>query len=81
MSLHKGDSFAVVHEEASTYAVVKNYFDLLIKHGLKSKPSQIYNCGASGMPLQHKVQVLSVKGAKKVCQVSSGNKTRYIARL
>ena len=27
------------------------------------------------MPLQHKVpNVLSVKGAKKVCQVSSGNK-------
>ena len=74
LSLCKGDSFAVVHEEASTYDVFKNYFDLLegvlTKHGLKNKPSQIYNCDESGMPLQHKVpKVLSVKGAKKVCQV------------
>ena len=29
------------------------------------------------MPLQHKVpKVLSMKGAKKVCQVSSGNRTQ-----
>ena len=81
LSLRKGDSFAVVREEASTYDVFKNYFDLLegvlTKHGLKNKPSQIYNCDESGMPLQHKVpKVLSVKGAKKVRQVSSGNKTQ-----
>ena len=73
LSLRKGDSFAVVCEEASTYDVFKNYFDLLegvlTKHGLKNKPSQIYNCDESGMPLQHKVsKVLSVKGAKKVRQ-------------
>ena len=50
---------------------------VLIKYGLKNKPSQIYNCDESGMPLQHKVpKVLSVKGAKKVRQVSSGNKTQ-----
>ena len=49
----------------------------MTKHGLKNKPSQIYNCDESGMPLQHKVpKVLSVKGAKKVRQVSSGNNTQ-----
>ena len=49
----------------------------MTKHELKNKPSQIYNCDESGMPLQHKVpKVLSVKGAKKVRQVSSGNKTQ-----
>ena len=81
LSLHKGDSFAVVREDASSYDVFKNYFDLLesvlTEHGLKDKPSQVYNCDESGMPLQHKIpKILSVKGTKKVCQVSSGNKTQ-----
>ena len=67
LSLHKGDSFVVVHEVASTY-FSKKYFDpfegVLLKHRLKNKPSQIYNCDKSGVPLQHKVpNVLSVKGA------------------
>ena len=49
----------------------------MIKHGLKGRPSQIYNCDESGMPLQHKVpKVISAKGCKKVRQVSSGNKTQ-----
>ena len=59
LSLRKGDSFAVVREEASTFDVFKNHFRLLegvlTKHGLKNKLSQIYNCDESGMPLQHKV--------------------------
>ena len=81
LSLRKGDLFAVVHEEASSYDVFKSYFDLLedvmMEHGLKGRPSQIYNCDESGMPLQHKVpKVISAKGCKKVRQVSSGNKTQ-----
>ena len=81
LSLRKGDSFAVVREEASSYDVFKSYFDLLedvmMEHGLKGRPSQIYNCDESGMPLQHKVpKVISAKGCKKVRQVSSGNKTQ-----
>jgi len=81
LRLRKGDSFAVVHEEASDYDVFKKYFDLLddilTKDGLKDRPSQIYNCDESGMPLQHKIpKVISMKGAKKICQVSSGNKTQ-----
>ena len=49
----------------------------MTKHGLKNNPSQIYTCDESGMPLQHKVpKAHAVKGAKKVCQVSSGNKTQ-----
>ena len=58
-----------------------NYFDLLEKtldeFDLKDKPSQIYNCDESGMPLEHKPpRVVAVKGTKKVRQVSSGNKTQ-----
>ena len=67
LSLRKGDSFAVVREDASSYDVFKNYFALLesvlTEHGLKDKPSQVYNCDESGMPLQHKIpKILSVKG-------------------
>ena len=70
LSLRKGDSFAVVHKEASTYDVFKYYYDLfegiLIKYGLKNKPSQIYSCDESNMPLQHKVpKALSMKGQRK----------------
>ena len=58
-----------------------DYFDLLEKtlseHNLKDKPSQIYNCDELGMPLEHKLRrVISIKGTKKVRQVSSGNKTQ-----
>ena len=78
MSLRKG---AIVREDASSYDVFKNYFDLLgsilTEHGLKDKPSQVYNCDEFRMPLQHKIpKVLLVKGTKKTRQVSSGNKTQ-----
>jgi len=44
---------------------------------LKDKPGQIYNCDESGMPLQHKIpKVVSTNSTKKICQVSSGNKTQ-----
>ena len=44
---------------------------------MKGKPAQIYNCDESGMPLEHKQPcVISLKGSKKVRQVSSGNKTQ-----
>jgi len=39
-----------------------------------NESSRIYNCG---MPLQQKSpKVYFLKGTKKVCQVSSGNKTQ-----
>ena len=59
LNLRKGDLFAVVCEEVSSYDVFKSYFNLLedvmMKHGLKGRLSQIYNCDESGMSLQHKV--------------------------
>jgi len=66
LRLRKGDSFAVVREEASDYDAFKRYFDLLddvlTKNGLKDRPSQIYNSDESGMPLQHKIpKVISMK--------------------
>ena len=81
LRLRKGDSFPIVREQATTYSVFKDYFDLLdetlTKNGLKDKPAQIYNCDESGMPLQHKMpKIITVKGTKKVRQCSSGNKTQ-----
>ena len=43
LSLRKGDSFAAVHEEASTYDVFKNYFDPLEGDGLKNKLTILMN--------------------------------------
>ena len=61
------DSIAIFCEDASSYDVFKNYFRLLgsvlTEHGLKDKPSHVYDCDESGMPLEHKIpKVLSVKG-------------------
>ena len=51
--------------------------EALDKHDLKGKPSQIYNCDESGMPLEHKMpRTISAKGTKMVRQCSSGNKTQ-----
>ena len=77
--------FAVVREEVSSYDVFKSYFNLLedvmMKHGLKGRLSQIYNCDESGMPLQHKVpKVISAKGCKKVCQVRKRKKTEGLRK-
>jgi len=81
LRLLKGDSFAVVREQASSCEVYESYFnllnDVLTKNMLKDKPGQIYNCDESRMPLQHKIpKVVSTKSTKKVHQVSSGNKTQ-----
>ena len=81
LSLRRGDSFSMAREKMTSHEVFNDYFDLLEKtlseHNLKDKPSQIYNCDESGMPLEHKLpRVISFKGTKKVRQVSSGNKTQ-----
>ena len=65
----------------TNYDVFHHYFDLVgetfTKYDLKDKPSQIYNCDESGMPLEHKLpRVVAIKGTKKVRQISSGNKTQ-----
>ena len=65
----------------TNHTVFKSYFDLLdetlSKHGLKDKPSQIYNCDESGIPLEHKLpKIVAPRGMKKVRQCTSGTKTR-----
>ena len=60
--------------------VYDSYFKLLGEvleaNKLKDKPAQIYNCDESGVPLDPKqLKIISAKGAKKVRQISSGNKT------
>ena len=68
--------------EAMTSAEVFNsYFNLLEetlkKYSLIEKPAQLYNCDESGMLLEHKLpKIIAEKGAKKVWQISSGNKTQ-----
>ena len=64
----------------TTHEVFKSYFDLLRetleKTDVIDKPTQIYNCDESGMPLEHKMpKTFAQKGTKKVRQRSSGNKT------
>ncbi len=56
--------------------IFQQYFDLLDEtlttYELKDKPSQIYNCDESGMPLEHKLpRVVSFKGTKQVRQKSA----------
>ena len=81
LTLRRGDSFSLAREKMTNYDVFHHYFDLLgetfTKYDLKDKPSQIYNCDESGMPLEHKLpRVVAIKGTKKVRQISSGNKTQ-----
>jgi len=54
----------------ANHLVFKLCFDLLDEtHGLKDKPSQIYNCDESGIPLEHKLpKIVGPRGIKKVRQ-------------
>jgi len=61
----------------TSHSVFKPYFDLLdetlSKHGLKDKPSQIYNCDESGILLEHKLpKIVAPRGMKKVRQCMCG---------
>ena len=81
ISLRKGDPFSQARAEMTSKKVFTNYFALLKetleKHDLMEKPSQIYNCDESGMPLEHKMpKTVAQKGTKKVRQRSSGNKAQ-----
>ena len=72
---------SIVRDQATSYTIFKNYFDLLgetlTKYGLKDKPAQIYNCDKTGMPLEHKIpKVIAAKGTKKVRQCTSGTKSQ-----
>ena len=74
-SLRRGDAFSLAREKMTDSSVFSDYFNLLeevlVKYNLKDKPSHIYNCDESGMPLEHKPpRVISPKGAKKVCQIT-----------
>jgi len=79
--LHNGDSFPLVRDQMANHSVFKSYFDLLDetlhKHGLKDKPSQIYNCDESGIPLEQKLpKIVTPRGMKKVRQCTSSTRTQ-----
>ena len=81
LTMRKGDAFSLVREQMTSYEVYDSYFKLLGEvleaNKLKDKPAQIYNCDESGVPLDPKqLKIISAKGAKKVRQISSGNKTQ-----
>ena len=81
ISLRKGDSFPIAREKMTTHGVLESYFNMLEEtleeYNLKDKPAQIYNCDELGMPLEHKLpKTISLKGSKKVRQITSGNKTQ-----
>ena len=81
LRLRKGDSFPIVRDQMTNYTVFNDYFNLLAEtltnHGINDKPSQIYNCDESGMPLEHKMpKVIAAKGTKKVRQCTSDSKTQ-----
>ena len=65
--VYKRDAFVVVHEQAGSRDVSKQYLleDVMIKNDSKDKPRFI-NCDKSGMPLQHKSpKVVSKRGPRK----------------
>ena len=81
LALRKGDPYSHARIQMTSRDVFEKYFDLLkdtlLKHLLFDKPSQVYNCDESGMPLEHKMpRTIAEKGVKKVRQHSSGNKTQ-----
>ena len=79
VSLRKGDSFPLVCGQMTCRGVFESYFSILKetleKYDLMDRPSQVYNCDESGMPLEHKQpKTLALKGTKKVRQCTSSNK-------
>ena len=77
----KGDSFPTVRDQATSYTVFKNYFDLLsealTKYGIKDQQAQIYNCDETGMLLEHKMpKLIAAKGTKKIQRCTSGTKSQ-----
>lgn len=81
LSLRSAESLAFHRAISVTTEVVDNYFDLLEEtlrqNDLLSKPSLIFNCDESGMPLSHRPgHCIARKGQKHVTAVVSGNKSQ-----
>jgi len=81
LSLRSAESLAFHRAISVTTEVVDNYFDLLEEtlhqNDLLSKPSLIFNCDESGMPLSHRPgHCIARKGQKHVTTAVSGNKSQ-----
>jgi len=81
LSLRSAESLAFHRAISVTTEVVDNYFDLLEEtlhqNDLLSKPSLIFNCDESGMPLSHRPgHCIARKGQKHVTPAVSGNKSQ-----
>ena len=79
--LQKGDPIANVRMDCLNKKVMKDYFDKLKKtleeNNLIKNPAQIYNVDKTGMPLDHHpLKMVTIKGQKKVCSRTSGNKSQ-----
>jgi len=81
LSLRSAESLAFHRAISVTTEVVDNCFDLLEEtlhqNDLLSKPSLIFDCDESGMPLSHRPgHCITRKGQKHVTAVVSGNNPR-----
>ena len=81
LRLHQGDSFPIVRNQATDYAVFKDYFDLqgetLTKYGIKDKSAQIYNCDELGMQLEYKMpKLLQLRVQRRYSSVILAQKLR-----
>ena len=81
LSLRQGESLAYKRAIATNRDVINKYFDLLeetiSKNNLRDRPSCIFNCDESGMPLDFRPgKRIAKKGAKHVLVYGTGIKTQ-----
>lgn len=81
LSLRQAEPISYARATANNPAAITEYFDLLAEtkenNGLKQRPGQIYNCGATGMPLVHKPpKVVPHASEKHPYAITSGNKAQ-----
>ena len=77
---------SLARAKATDSKVIEKYFDLLettlLDNNLQDKPSQIFNCDETGMPLSPKChRVVDRVGAKNPCYVTGNDKSQVTIRV
>ena len=81
ISLRHAEPLSYARAVANKPTVIENYFELLAEsietNGLTRRPSQIFNCDETGMPLVHKpTKVVSHVSQKHPYAVTSADKSQ-----
>ena len=81
LSLRRGESLAYRRAVSTTREAMDRYFDLLEetleKNDLTNRPSRIYNCNESGMPMDFRPgRRIAKRGQKHVYVYGTGNKAQ-----